>query len=236
MYVFLFNSYNDSRLFKERGVGMKRTKLDYIEYIGGILLLTLGVALSSKAGLGTGSLDSINFALVERTGLNLPFIIVGMAGVAILISALIRRQKPRLKSLIAAFLMAVFTEGWVNVVEKISIQSFLMQLFVFFIALICIAFGLAIYLKPKLPANPNDDITVSLHEVYHLRIGTAKLVVDLTAIGIALLLNGPIGVGTLLLTVLLGPLVNKINAIFFNPRTLSMNREMKMSNVNESLS
>ncbi len=156
--------------FEERGVGMKRAKVDYIEYIGGILLLTLGVALSSRAGLGTGSLDSINFALAKRTGLNLSVIIVGMAGVAILISALIRRQKPRLKPLIAAFLMAVFTEGWVSVVETISIQSFLMQLFVFFSALICIAFGLAIYLKPKLPANPNDDITVSLHEVYHLRI------------------------------------------------------------------
>ena len=108
--------------FEERGVGMKRAKVDYIEYIGGILLLTLGVALSSRAGLGTGSLDSINFALAKRTGLNLSVIIVGMAGVAILISALIRRQKPRLKPLIAAFLMAVFTEGWVSVVETISIQ------------------------------------------------------------------------------------------------------------------
>ena len=56
--------------FEERGVGMKRAKVDYIEYIGGILLLTLGVALSSRAGLGTGSLDSINFALAKRTGLS----------------------------------------------------------------------------------------------------------------------------------------------------------------------
>ena len=50
---------------------MKRNKMDYVQYVGGIVLLTLGVAFSSKAGLGTGSLDSINFALADRTGLNL---------------------------------------------------------------------------------------------------------------------------------------------------------------------
>lgn len=89
---------------------MKRTKKDYIQYVGGIILLTLGVALSSKAGFGTGSLDSINFALAHQTGLNLSIIIIAMAGVAILISAMIRRQKPNLKPLIAAILMAIFTE------------------------------------------------------------------------------------------------------------------------------
>ena len=47
--------------------------MDYVQYVGGIVLLTLGVAFSSKAGLGTGSLDSINFALADRTGLNLLF-------------------------------------------------------------------------------------------------------------------------------------------------------------------
>lgn len=102
---------------------MKRNKKDYIQYVGGIILLTLGVAFSLKAGLGTGSLDSINFALAERTGLNLSVIIMMMAFVTIIISMMIRRQKPNLKSLITAIFMAIFTELWINVVNIISVET-----------------------------------------------------------------------------------------------------------------
>ena len=229
MDTALFKTYNDNRKYGKRGLDMKRTKKDYIQYVGGIILLTLGVALSSKAGFGTGSLDSINFALAHQTGLNLSIIIVAMAGVAILISTMIRRQKPNFKPLIAAILMAIFTEGWVNVVNIIVIDSILMQCVVFTLSLLCLAFGLAIYLKPKLPANPNDDITVSLHEVFHFKIGTAKLLVDLIAIGIALLIGGPIGVGTLLLTFLLGPLVNIINHKFLTPKASMIQSKIEIS-------
>lgn len=81
------------------------------------------------------------------------------------------------------------------------------------VAIIYIAIGIAIYLRPKLPTNPNDDITVSLNEVFGMKFGTAKLIIDIVAILIALLLNGSIGIGTILLTLLLGPLVNVVNSI-----------------------
>ena len=196
--------------------------MDYVQYVGGILILTLGVALSSKAGLGTGSLDSINFALASRTQLNLSIVIVLMAFVAIFISAVIRRGKLSFKTLMTAIFMGVFTESWVKIIDVINVDTIAQQIIVFALAIFCVSLGIAIYLRPKFPANPNDDIIVALNEVLGLKMGTAKLFIDIIAIVIALLLKGPVGVGTVLMTVLIGPIVNLINSIInkFTPSSI----------------
>lgn len=201
---------------------MKRNKMDYVQYVGGILILTLGVALSSKAGLGTGSLDSINFALASRTQLNLSIVIVLMAFVAIFISAVIRRGKLSFKTLMTAIFMGVFTESWVKIIDVINVDTIAQQIIVFALAIFCVSLGIAIYLRPKFPANPNDDIIVALNEVLGLKMGTAKLFIDIIAIVIALLLKGPVGIGTVLMTVLIGPIVNLINSIInkFTPSSI----------------
>ncbi|WP_235069741.1 YitT family protein [Turicibacter sp. TJ11] len=201
---------------------MKRNKMDYVQYVGGILILTLGVALSSKAGLGTGSLDSINFALASRTQLNLSIVIVLMAFVAIFISAVIRRGKLSFKTLMTAIFMGVFTESWVKIIEIITVDTIAQQIIVFALAIFCVSLGIAIYLRPKFPANPNDDMIVALNEVLGLKMGTAKLFIDIIAIVIALLLKGPVGIGTVLMTVLIGPIVNLINSIInkFTPSSI----------------
>lgn len=201
---------------------MKRNKMDYVQYVGGILILTLGVALSSNAGLGTGSLDSINFALASRTQLNLSIVIVLMAFVAIFISAVIRRGKLSFKTLMTAIFMGVFTESWVKIIEIITVDTIAQQIIVFALAIFCVSLGIAIYLRPKFPANPNDDMIVALNEVLGLKMGTAKLFIDIIAIVIALLLKGPVGIGTVLMTVLIGPIVNLINSIInkFTPSSI----------------
>ena len=196
--------------------------MDYVQYVGGILILTLGVALSSKAGLGTGSLDSINFALASRTQLNLSIVIVLMAFVAIFISAVIRRGKLSFKTLMTAIFMGVFTESWVKIIDVINVDTIAQQIIIFSLAIFCVSLGIAIYLRPKFPANPNDDIIVALNEVLGLKMGTAKLFIDIIAIVIALLLKGPVGIGTVLMTVLIGPIVNLINSIInkFTPSSI----------------
>ena len=196
--------------------------MDYVQYVGGTLLLTLGLALISKAGLGTGSLDSINFALASRTQLNLSIVIVLMAFIAIFISAVIRRGKLSFKTLMTALFMGVFTESWVKIIDVINVDTIAQQIIVFALAIFCVSLGIAIYLRPKFPANPNDDIIVALNEVLGLKMGTAKLFIDIIAIVIALLLKGPVGIGTVLMTVLIGPIVNLINSIInkFTPSSI----------------
>lgn len=79
---------------------------------------------------------------------------------------MIRRQKPNLKSLITAVFRAVFIEFWVNIVNGIPVETVWYEVITFITAITCAA----IYLRPKLSANLNDDITVSLNEVFEIQI------------------------------------------------------------------
>lgn len=69
---------------------MKRNKRDYVLYLIGIMMLTLGVSLTVQSDLGAGSIDSINFALAHRLNINLSIVIFVMALLAIAISTCIR--------------------------------------------------------------------------------------------------------------------------------------------------
>lgn len=191
-----------------------RRKSEYLCYLIGIMVLTLGVSLTVKSGLGAGSLDAINFALSDKFNINISIVILMVAILAIVISSLIRRAKPKLTTLITAMFMAIFTELGVFIVRPLTADTLLKQVLIFLIAIILCCIGLALYLMPKLPANPNDDMVVSIHEVTGMKIGTAKLMVDIICIIIALFLKSPIGIGTLLLTVFVGPGVNLVTRIF----------------------
>lgn len=192
---------------------MKRHRMDYVLYLMGIMMLTLGVSLTVQSDLGAGSIDSINFALAERLGINISVVIFVMALVAIIISTMIRRKRPKLTTIITAFFMAIFTEFWVGIVSGMVPQTLAQKVLIFSIAIILVCMGLAIYLKPKLPAHPNDDITVSVNEITGMKIGTAKLILDLICMVIALLLQGPIGIGTIILTLFVGPGINLANIL-----------------------
>ena len=63
-------------------------------------------------------------------------------------------------------------------------------------------------------------------EKFNIKISVSKLVVDVLGLIIALLLHGPIGLGTLIITIALGPLIgffdkknltNQINSLIIIP-------------------
>lgn len=191
-----------------------RRKSEYLCYLIGIMVLTLGVSLTVKSGLGAGSLDAINFALSHKFNINISIVILMVSILAIMISSLIRRAKPKLTTLVTATLMAIFTELGVFIVSPLTADTLFKQILIFLIAIMLCCTGIALYLMPKLPANPNDDMVVSIHEVTGMKIGTAKLILDVICIIIALFLESPIGVGTLLLTVFVGPGVNLMTRFF----------------------
>lgn len=74
--------------------------------------------------------------------------------------------------------------------------------------------GFALYLQSGLPPNALDDFTLALTERYPIDIGKAKLVVDISGLLIAFLLKGPIGLGTIFITLLVGPCAGVFNKVW----------------------
>ncbi|MGL5315161.1 MAG: YczE/YyaS/YitT family protein [Peptostreptococcaceae bacterium] len=187
---------------------MRLNSKKYLIFIIGIAILTLGVSLTVKSNLGAGSYDSINFALAEKLNINVSVAICGTAFIALILSAIIKKGLPRITTFITSMIMGIFTDVWVSLLGNLNVETVVMKAVVFSIGMTLVCFGIALYLLPKLPPNPVDDLMVTLNEVTDLKLGTAKLIIDFVCIVLAFLLKGPIGIGTVLLTFLVGPIVN----------------------------
>lgn len=193
----------------------------YIIFFIGISILTLGVSLTVKSDIGAGSYDSINFALSNKLNLSVGVTISLTSLFIVFLAAIVRKSKIKLTTFITSIIIGIFTDFWVDIISYISINEVFMKIVVFLIGSILVCLGLAIYVSSNLPATPVDDFMLALTEKKGLSLGVSKLSIDVVCIIFAVLLDGPIGIGTIILTLLVGPCAQIFNSIinnFYNRR------------------
>jgi uncharacterized membrane protein YczE len=67
------------------------------------------------------------------------------------------------------------------------------------------------YLQTNFAANPIDQLMISLNERFQLSYMTAKTIGEVSALIFAFALQGPIGIGTIIITFFIGPIIQLIN-------------------------
>lgn len=190
-----------------------RRYIRYIVFLVGIVLATLGVTLTVKSDIGTSPWDAIGFGLNNSLGMTTGFWLVIASAFALIIAAVIERRVPQILSFITAMLFGSGVDFWSSILRDLTTTSILNKYLIFFLGIIITSFGVAIYLLPRLPANPIDHLMVTIKEKYNIKVMHAKLLVDSICVFIAIVFSGPIGVGTILATILVGPTVNVFQEI-----------------------
>lgn len=178
-----------------------------ILYAIGVVFMPLGVVLTINAHLGSGGYDALNFALGETLHVNTSIAIYGTAILALLVTAWVRKGFPRITTFISSFFLGIFTDIWKAVLEPIQGTSLLSGLVIMLAGLVVIAFAVACYMISIFPTNPTDDLVLALTE-RGIRIGVAKVSLDVFCVAAAWLLGGEIGVGTIVCTFCLGPVID----------------------------
>ncbi len=182
-------------------------------YIGGLFILAFGGALTIKANLGAGPWDALSVGLSHLVGLTIGSWIVIVGIVLIFVNAIILRQRPNLLSLATVFILGAFIDFWMaHLVNQLHYFLFTSQLLLLITGLIIIGLGIALYLQSEFPLNPIDDFMVTIQERFKVNLMTAKLIGEILALFFAFLVNGPIGLGTLIIAFGLGPAIQ-----FFHP-------------------
>jgi len=75
------------------------------------------------------------------------------------------------------------------------------------IGLIVQVYGLSLYITANFGAGPRDSLMLALHKKYKLSIRLIRTIIEITVLGIGWLLGGPVSVGTLILALLTGPVL-----------------------------
>ena len=162
---------------------MKLQYKKYMIFLLGIAILTLGVSMTVKSDIGAGSYDSINFAIADILNTKVSLAISMTAFLVLIITAYIRKGFIRITTFITSVIMGLFTDVWVKVVDLIPVDTILNKLILFIVGMILVCLGIALYMIPKLPTNPTDDLMVALTEK-KLSIKKSKMIIDMYSFSI----------------------------------------------------
>lgn len=184
----------------------------FLFFIIGLFIMTFGVCLTIKADLGAGAWDALNVALTNRVGLTIGTWVIIAGGVLIIVNAILLKRWPELLSVITFVVIGTMIDFWMNhVFDSWQGGQFIVRLGALILGLAIIGFGASIYLQAKFPLNPIDNFMMAIKKRLSVNLMVAKTIGEIVALIPAILLKGPIGVGTIIITFAVGPFIQ----IFF---------------------
>lgn len=209
--------YNEKDVVKERMQSVKIKR--FLFYVIGLFVLTAGITLTIKSDIGAGAWDALNVGLSEKIGFTVGTWVILVGVILIIVNALLMKAWPDFFALITIIVTGLFIDFWlITLFSNWTITDVFFAYAVFIIGMIFIGLGIAIYLQAKFAVIPIDGLMLAIHHRTGLSIRTSKTAGELIALLAALLLGGPIGVGTIAITFGIGPLVQ-----FFYPTFEKMN-------------
>jgi uncharacterized protein len=181
----------------------------YVFYVLGILLLTLGISFTIQSDLGTSPFDALLVGLSINVGLTVGSWEIIIALLLIGCNAFLKRQRPEVLGLLTAFVTGIGIDMWLFLLHNlVTPELWYSKVVCFGIGLVVIGLGTAIYLHTNFAPIPIDRLTLIIQELTRTSILFSRTFIYLVFLLIALIFNGPIGVGTLLTVCLGGLLLN----------------------------
>ena len=178
--------------------------MKYIFYVVGILILTLGISLTIQSKLGTSPFDALLVGLSKNVGLTVGSWEIILALLLIGSNSLLARQRPEILGLVTALITGIGIDMWLFLLHDIvSPDLWFSQAVCFTTGLVVVGLGTATYLHTNFAPIPVDRLTLIIKELTRKTVFFSRTLIYILFLMLAIIFNGPIGVGTLL-TVCLG--------------------------------
>ena len=180
-------------------------------YSLGIILLTLGIALTIESHLGTSPFDALLVGLYRSFGLTIGSweIVVGLT--IILFNAAAQRKRPELLALATSFLTGLGIDLWLWIIRSNDLMlspNLMAQILCLLTGILFASLGIAINLQADFAPNPFDRMMLVVRKLTGWTITTSRVLISILLVIAAALFGGAIGVGTILITLLSGPAIH----------------------------
>jgi uncharacterized membrane protein YczE len=179
----------------------------YIVYVLGIFILTLGISFTIQSDLGTSPFDAVVVGLSNNVGLTVGSWEIIIAFILICCNSFLKRQRPEVLGMLTAFITGIGIDMWLFLLHNwLTPDLWYSKVICFGIGLVVIGLGTATYLHTNFAPIPVDRLTFIIKELTRTNIFFSRTFIYLLFLIAAIILNGPVGVGTLL-TVCLGGII-----------------------------
>ncbi|MCM3371214.1 YitT family protein [Bacillus velezensis] len=181
--------------------------MKYVFYVLGIMILTFGISVTIQSDLGTSPFDALIVGLSVHAGLTVGSWEIIIAFLLICCNSMLKRQRPEFTGMITAFITGIGIDMWLFFLHRIiTPEPWYGKVGCFAIGLVVIGIGTATYLHTNFAPIPVDRLTLIVRELTGRSIFFSRTVIYFIFFILAVMLKGPVGIGTLL-TVCLGGVI-----------------------------
>ncbi|WP_079478136.1 YczE/YyaS/YitT family protein [Halobacillus salinus] len=179
-------------------------------YIFGMFVNFFGVALIINATLGAGFWTAMFVGLSDQFGLTVGFWYAAAQLLFIFVNGWLMKQAPEWRALLPLVLESLILDFWLEVVFRnldMSTAPFMSQGVMLLFGVAFTALGVAIYILPQLPRAPVDQLFLVVAEKFNLSLRVSQTLIAITTSTVALIIGGPVGLGTLAGVLFLGTFI-----------------------------
>jgi len=200
---------------------MKNTLIIGMFYLIGLACLSLGICLMILSDLGAGPWDALYVGLSVSIGFTVGSWVFIIGVLLIIINSILLKRMPDFLAIITILLIGTFIDFWLLIVfPTFSVTGLAMRIFLLTAGILIIGIGISLYLQSSFARNPVDNLMMALQSLTGKSLAVTKTVMEVSVLVLAFFIGGPIGIGTIIVTFAIGPLIQ----YFYPPVTKFKNR------------
>lgn len=174
-----------------------------VRLFAGLVVFGVSIAIMLKAGLGVGSWDVLHQGLANRTGISFGWVVNGVSILVVLVWIPLRE---RLGIGTVANTVVVGTVADLTLRLISTPEGLLAQFGVLGLGIVANGAATGLYIGAGFGPGPRDGLMTGLAIRTGLSIRVVRTGIEVTVLTAGWALGGPVGVGTLLYALAIGPL------------------------------
>lgn len=195
----------------------------YLMFAAGVAINSFGISLITRSELGTSQISSVPYVLSLRFSsisfglwsflINLLFIVLQ--------AVLLRKVFPKFQYLqvLVDILFSALIDVSMGILDFLHPEQLWIRLLCALAGCAVLGFGITVEVAPHVLMVPGEGIVAAITQVSGKRLGTVKVIFDVTLIAIAVVLSflffgelKGVGAGTVLSALTVGQFINFFNA------------------------
>lgn len=187
----------------------KEQSVRYILFIIGLLILGFGARLLLLSGVGTSGIDALAIGTANILNVSIGLVINFIGITLIIIGAILKRRGLEWKVIVTSILYGIIFDLWGGLFfnNLTSPEQSFYKGIMFLIGLIIAALGGAIYILMDISTSSLDYLMLAIKDRFRFSIQNSRIVLETLLVLGAWLVRGPIGVGTICIMLLFGPIL-----------------------------
>jgi len=175
-----------------------------VQLLVGLFLYGVALGLMVRGGIGVSPWDMLAVGVSGRSGLGYGTV-TNLVAVVVLLLWIPLRQRVGIGTLLNALLVGPSADATLALIP--AAPSMWVGAPMFVLGLVLLSFATGLYVAANFGPGPRDGLMTGLVRVTGWKVWMARTLIEGSVLVIGLLLGGPLGVGTVLFALGVGPLI-----------------------------